>query len=482
MNPGGARGLVPRMASLALDNLRGVVILLVVAFHSVLAYLDFLPTTPSSFNDPPYFWRAFPIIDTDRWVGFDLFCAWQDVFLMSLFFFISGLFVWSSLERKGVRRFLHDRLMRLGLPFLLVVGFLMPLASYPTYLQTAPDPSLTAFWRQWLALPFWASGPMWFLWLLLVADFAAAGLWKFAPRCADALIAWSSSAAVSPMRYLAIVLVISALAYVPMALAFSPFEWAVVYGPFSFQLSRPLHYAVYFFAGAGIGASGIERGLFAADGPLLRRWTIWLVAAPASFLLWVWLTSLTLASPDGAPLGLQILDDLAFAVACFGSCFCSLALVLRFAGRSLWILDAVRTSAYGIYLVHYLFVVWLQYSLLPVELSAVVKAATVFSGTLLLSWSAVVMLRRLVSAAPMIGSAPSTRFRQTRGEPGRAQLAPTARSASPALGWPTRGAGKAAAARRRRYDGGGAFRLKPVGSAPPAGDRAGRCRQSCATQ
>jgi hypothetical protein len=138
VSAGVARGSVPARASLAFDNLRGVVILFVVGFHSVLAYLDFLPTTRSSFNDPPYLWRAFPIIDTERWVGFDLFCASQDVLLMSLFFFLSGLFVWPSLEREGVRRFLYDRLMRLGVPFLLVVGLLMPLASYPTYLQTAP--------------------------------------------------------------------------------------------------------------------------------------------------------------------------------------------------------------------------------------------------------------------------------------------------------------------------------------------------------
>jgi len=73
-------------ASLALDNLRASVILLVVAFHSALAYLNFLPAAPFAFNNPPYLWRAFPIVDTERWFGFDLFCAWQDVFLMSLFF------------------------------------------------------------------------------------------------------------------------------------------------------------------------------------------------------------------------------------------------------------------------------------------------------------------------------------------------------------------------------------------------------------
>ena len=40
-------------ASLALSNLRAVVILLVLAVHSVLAYLDFLPPSPYRFDEPP---------------------------------------------------------------------------------------------------------------------------------------------------------------------------------------------------------------------------------------------------------------------------------------------------------------------------------------------------------------------------------------------------------------------------------------------
>ena len=243
--------IVPR-ASLALDNMRAVVILLVLSFHSVLAYLNFLPAAPFSFNSPPYLWRAFPIVDTARWFGFDLFCAWQDVFLMSLFFFLSGLFVWRSLERKGPRTFLHYRVVRLGLPFAFVVGVLMPLANYPTYLQTAADPSFATFWRHWLALPFWPCGPMWFLWLLLVADFAAVALHQLAPRWGGTLIRASSSAGARPMRYFASLAIASAIAYLPLALAFTPSAWTS-FGPFGFQLSRSLHYAVYFFAGLGLG-------------------------------------------------------------------------------------------------------------------------------------------------------------------------------------------------------------------------------------
>ena len=88
-------------SSVALDNLRAFVILIVLAFHSVLAYLQFLPASPYRFDAPPFKWHAFAIIDSARFIGFDLFCAYQDVYLMSLMFFLSGLFVWPSLARKG---------------------------------------------------------------------------------------------------------------------------------------------------------------------------------------------------------------------------------------------------------------------------------------------------------------------------------------------------------------------------------------------
>ena len=42
------------------------------------------------------------------------------------------------------------------------------------------------------------------------------------------------------------------------------------------------------------------------------------------------------------------------------------------------------------YLLHYVFVVWLQFAMLPASLPAVDKAAIVFGGTLALSWSAAV--------------------------------------------------------------------------------------------
>src|ERR1039457_3275025 len=96
-------------ASLALSNLRGIVIVIVLAFHSSLAYLASVPAQSARFDQAPYTWQAFPIVDTHRWIGFDLFCAWQDVSLMALMFFLSGLFVSPSLARNGTRTFLSKR-------------------------------------------------------------------------------------------------------------------------------------------------------------------------------------------------------------------------------------------------------------------------------------------------------------------------------------------------------------------------------------
>jgi glucans biosynthesis protein C len=379
-------------SSLALSNLRGAAILIVLAFHSCIAYLDFLPSSAPPFDSPPYQWRSFPIIDSQRWFGFDLFCAPQDVYLMSLMFFLSGVFVWPSLARKGIWGYMRHRVLRLGLPFGLAVFLLMPVAYYPVYLVTAVDSGVAAFWQSYVALPFWPSGPPWFLWQLLVLNIAAAGVHRLAPGW-EALLGRMASLGAHPGRFFAGLVTASAVAYVPLAVAFTPWEWWQL-GPFALQLSRPLHYAVYFFAGLAIGIHGIENGLLASDGMLARRWTMWLAAAFAAFLLWITPTALIFGLRDAGPPGLQIIADLGFVLSCASSSFLLVAVSLHFAKNRSQVLDSLSRNAYGMYLVHYVFVVWLQYVLLNAPLFAFAKAAIVFGVTLVLSWAASAALRR----------------------------------------------------------------------------------------
>ena len=385
--------------SLALSNLKTFVIVIVLAAHSVLAYLASLPPSAFEFDSPPYRWRAIPIVDSDRWLGFDVFCAHPDVYLNTLLFFLSGLFIWPSLKRKGAYLFVQDRLRRIGVPFVLVVAFLMPVASYPIYRATAVDPSIIAFWQHWLALPFWHSGPAWFLWVLLVFDLAAAAMFARARHWGDALARWSAR----PRSYLVGLMLASALAYVPLALAFTPWEWGQV-GPFALQLSRPVHYAVYFFAGVGIGAGGIERGLLGVDGLLVRRWASWIVGAVVLFGLWLGVTAIATSGDGKTALGVAIVQAMCFVLACGSSCMFLLALFLRFGNRRIAILEPFRDNAYGMYLVHYVFVIWLQYLLLGIAIFALAKGLTVFATTLVLSWAATVAIRRIPAAARLIGT------------------------------------------------------------------------------
>lgn len=395
-----ARPRLMSRTSLALDNLRGIVILIVLAFHSALAYVSWITAT-AHFDSPPYNWRAFPIVDPHRFFGFDLFCAWQDVYLMSLMFFLSGLFVWPSLMRKGNWPFVRDRILRLGLPYVFGIAVVIPIAIYPAYAVRTGDPDLSGYWHALLALPFWPNGPLWFLWQLLALNLLAALVFWLAPNAIAQLGRWS---AVAPRRvglYFLALVAASALAYVPPALAFTPWTWSNS-GWFAVQLCRPLQYAVYFCAGVGIGMPGIDRSLVAADGPLPRNWARWLAAAVGSLALWMGLTDLTLNG--GTSLGIKAASDFAYVLACAAGCFFLIAATLRFAAKRSPILGNLGADAYALYLLHYVFVVWLQYALLALPLPAVLKAAVVFAVTLICTWTTASAVQRIPFGARLIGS------------------------------------------------------------------------------
>ncbi|HEY6373352.1 MAG TPA: acyltransferase family protein, partial [Candidatus Sulfotelmatobacter sp.] len=105
-----------------------------------------------------------------------------------------GLFVCKSLQRKGSVHFLRDRAPRLGLPFIVAVAVVAPLAYYPAYLQTG-GAGIAGFWRQWRSLGNWPAGPAWFIWVLLGFDVFAIALVFMRPTWADVLECLTSGAA-----------------------------------------------------------------------------------------------------------------------------------------------------------------------------------------------------------------------------------------------------------------------------------------------
>jgi hypothetical protein len=88
------------------------------------------------------------------------------LFLMALFFLISGLLTQDSLARKGTSRFVSDRLLRLGIPFAVYTLLVWPLLEYALH-----EPILhnRSYWASFMDDdPILDSGPMWFVGVLLL--------------------------------------------------------------------------------------------------------------------------------------------------------------------------------------------------------------------------------------------------------------------------------------------------------------------------
>jgi hypothetical protein len=388
--------------NLALGYLRGFLVVLVMAHHCALAYMVSAPAQATSLLKQPPYWRAYMVVDRMHWVGFNIFTGFNDDFFMSLMFFVSGLFVWSSLQRKGNAAFVRERFRRLGIPFLFAAAIVAPVAYYPSYLLTTGPHSVAGYIHDWMSFGDWPTGPAWFIWLLLAFDLVASAVFAVAPNFGERLGRLASKAREHPVRFFLLLLAASIAAYVPMVGIYGAAAWTSI-GLFQFQTARLFHYAIYFIAGIGIGVYGIDRGLLAADGMLARhwgRWTAWMVVAfvlSVVFLLLVMskkvALSVSAANVIGAPF---------FALACASISFAFLALFVRFATKRRWLWDSLSENEYGMYLIHYIFVSWLQLAVLRSSMPAIEKGILVFAGVLLLSWGASAALRSIPGVSKMV--------------------------------------------------------------------------------
>ncbi|HEX5692414.1 MAG TPA: acyltransferase family protein, partial [Roseiflexaceae bacterium] len=143
------------------DNLRTFLAALVVAHHAGQAY------GPTGGD--------WPIFNPTRAALLGPFFGVNASFFMGLFFLIAGYFVPMAYDRRGAGGFLRERILRLGLPLLVVsLGLFLPLA------YTSQDQPLMPFLASYLRTP--EVGHMWFAGHLIVYAFAYC-VWRlFADR------------------------------------------------------------------------------------------------------------------------------------------------------------------------------------------------------------------------------------------------------------------------------------------------------------
>lgn len=376
----------------AFDRARTFITLLVLIHHSVVNY--------THFGDG----------DRMRWLGFDLVVLFNDSFFMACMFLIAGLFVHESISRRGAAGYLCRRAFRLGVPFLISVFVLIPIAYYPTFLRYhmpgTTDFSFFHFWWRTVTVGPWPSGPAWFLWVLLAFDILAVAIWSMGRKI---LVGFGRAIAAlreRPATAFGAFLILSTVSYVPMRLAVGDGAWFEPgHYPLPIQTSRILLYPAYFFTGVGIGMVSLRVGVFSETGGVVKRWPFWLAFAVLFYgviLLLVFAHHNWVDSVSNPPLAWKVAYGLAFASFSAAMAFTVLTISVRLTHSSLRLLDVMQPSAYGIFLVHYIFVVWLQYVVYDPAWPAGVKAAVVFAGTLGGSWLVTIWLRKIPFIARMI--------------------------------------------------------------------------------
>jgi len=174
----------PTSRLLFVDNWRSALIILVVLHHLACTYgVGPWYYKEPMVNDLPAFLVLFPFVLINQ--------SW----FMGALFLISGYFTQGSFDRKGPRFFLKDRLLHLGIPLVVFIFVLHPIASIGFYSITGITSPFT--WQNYPELI--GLGPLWFVAMLLIFGFGYAA-WRAATRIRASQLAINSP----PPCYIAI--------------------------------------------------------------------------------------------------------------------------------------------------------------------------------------------------------------------------------------------------------------------------------------
>jgi peptidoglycan/LPS O-acetylase OafA/YrhL len=244
-----------------IDRLRSVMTAMVILHHTAITY-----GAPGG-----WFWTELRPSGSLSSVLLTLFVSTNQAYFMGFFFLLAGYFTPPSLERKGYKRFLCDRFLRLGLPLLAFGLVLGPLTAAIVTAARGDGfwPTIEVLWQR----KDFINGPLWFAEALLIFDLGYCGLRAvFGPSPGD-----TRRRKLRPVPGPGMWL-LSALAIGAAALAIRQFV-PVGKNVFGLQLG---YFAGYIFLFAV--------GIAAARSDWLRKLT-WKTARPALFVaLFAWPT------------------------------------------------------------------------------------------------------------------------------------------------------------------------------------------------
>ncbi len=346
----------------SLDALRAFALLLGICIHSALPFIL-----------PPGFW----VVGTTEPAALPgLAVYYIHSFRMELFFLLAGFFARLVIEKRGVRAFLKDRAIRIGLVFLvalyptkfLLAALWMIGGKYTGWLQLPPEVAALSWWQLALGALQQESFPnlnlahLWFLYyLLIITTLFLCARWLLgkavAPESAVSRFAQSAFRRVltNPFAPLAMVVcVLPLLLFMDSPDVDTPDRTLLWHWPVTFL------YGLFFTIGWALHR---QSDLLAGLG---RRWKAYLTLSLSLAAVGGTFYGLSLSGSDWAKTNAQALrwatassTALTMSLAVFGW----LGVFVRFFGESREWVRYLADSSYWIYLVHLPFIVALQIAL-----------------------------------------------------------------------------------------------------------------------
>jgi len=147
----------PRLAYL--DNLKAFLIAGIIAAHAMMGYSTFGSWTYQDIQEAT-------LSEVTETIFVVAAVSLGALFLMGLFFLLSGLMAQDSLDRRGPGRFARERLLRLGIPFAVYTLVIWPVLEWALLEPYFPRGSYWAWFTD--DDPYLDNGPMWFVGVLLL--------------------------------------------------------------------------------------------------------------------------------------------------------------------------------------------------------------------------------------------------------------------------------------------------------------------------
>ena len=350
-----------------IDNLRVVLIILVVMHHLAITY-----------GAAGSWYYRDPVKDTLTSAVLTILTATNQAFFMGLFFLISAYFTPGSYDHKGAGPFLRDRLLRLGIPLLIYDLLINPFVAF---IATGFQGSYWNFFTSYLLAPGGiGQGPVWFIEALLffVALYA---LWRwlrdkpfpFRTRLTPTTPSPSTPRARPYPAYREMFLYIAGLTLVNFLIRiWLPIGWT--FQLLNFQFPFFPEYISLFI----LGIIAYRRG--------------WFTSVPATMgKVWLWIAVIDLVLFPVMAIGGGAINHMAYfeggfhwqslayalweAILCVSLCTGLLVLFRQRFSRQGSLGRFLSANAYTVYIIHPLVIVALAYSLHAITLFPLLKYA-----------------------------------------------------------------------------------------------------------